>query len=121
MKAKWHILLILMLTVTAFNYNNTYSFSAPSIKVSKIKIEKENVLCLQINISSIDYIESLIVESETGEFKNKRVFVFEKKTRRASVTYYYYGNYEDNLKFSLKFTDSLKNRDYEKILNINNI
>lgn len=112
-----------MLTITAFNYKTTYSLSTPSIRVSKVSTEKENVLCLQINISSLNYIDSLIVEPKNDNSKeSKKVFVFKENTRRASVTYFLHeGLTSDDFKFSLIMRDDGKKLGFEKNLNINNI
>jgi hypothetical protein len=121
MKSKWYIFVLAMLVITAFNYNETNSFSEPSIKVSKVKLENDNVLCLQISIASNDYIDSLIVGLENfTDNSNTRIFVFNPNTKRASVNYYFYGdNFEKDFDISLKFKSS--NNEFERTFNLKEI
>ena len=122
MKSKWYILIILMLIITAFTYKGKDILNNPSIKVTKVKLETNNVLCLQINIASINYIDSLIVEqSNQSENSNKKVFVFKPNTRRASVNFYFYGDENNKLKISLKTSNNNTFTKFNKILNIKDI
>ncbi len=123
MKFKWYILLVFVLVITAFNYNKTYSFNNPSIKILKKATEKDSVLCLQINISSLEYLDSLIVESTFEDNRiDKKIFVFDKKTRRASVNYFFLlVEKKEKIKFSLTTYNEQKDNYYEKIININEI
>ena len=111
-----------MLIITAFNYDKTYSLSTPSIEVSKVVLEDNRVLCLQINIASIEYINSLIVEPKNTKKNHKRVFVFDSNTKRATV-YYYFNEIEktDNLEFSIKIKNNESKIDFERILKLTEI
>lgn len=121
MKSKWYIFVLVMLVITAFTYNETNSFSEPSIKVSKIELENENVLCLQISIASNDYIDSLIVEPQKfSDNSTSRIFVFNPNTKRASVNYYFYGNNSDeDFDIYLKFKCS--SNEFERMINLKEI
>ena len=113
----------MVVLVTAFNYKDTYSLSTPSIKVSKVVLENNNVLCLQINITSIDYIDSLIIEPKNSIINtDKRVYIFDSKTKRATVFYYFYEEEMTNkLEFNIKIKKDDSKSEYERVLKLTEI
>ena len=70
--------------ITAFTYGTNYSILNPSIKTDQ-KIIDNKVLCLNIHLISLDYIDSLVVNSYSGEKKYSQVFVFNPNSKRISV------------------------------------
>lgn len=88
MKLRLYIIILGLLILTVFTYGTNYSILNPSVKTSQKKINKD-VLCLNISLVSIDYIDSLKVsDMSTGKIISK-VFIFTPKTRRISVECFY--------------------------------
>lgn len=88
MKLRLYIIILSLLILTAFTYGTNYSILNPSVKTSQKKIDK-NVLCLNISLVSVDYIDSLIVSDISSGKIISKVFIFTPKTRRISVECFY--------------------------------
>lgn len=88
MKLRLYIIILSLLILTAFTYGTNYTILNPSLKTSQKKIDK-NVLCLNISLVSIEYIDSLIVSDMTSGKIISQVFIFTPKTRKISVECFY--------------------------------
>lgn len=88
MKHRLYIILISLGIITVFTYGTNYTISNPSVKTTQKIINKE-VLCLNISLISIDYIDSLVVKNTLAKNKKSQVFVFNPNTRRISVECFY--------------------------------
>lgn len=79
-------MIFVLLTVTAVSYTTNCYKNNPSIYVTEVSDKNKDVLCIQINLSTLGYVDSLEV-LPIGESENN-IFIFNKKTRKATVDYY---------------------------------
>ncbi len=123
MKSKWDIIIVVVFLLVILSYRASYTLYSPAIKVKEISMEDRNTLCFQIKISSIDYIDSLVVAPQGATSDcNKRVFVFDENIRRASITYFCHNAEQyEKLIFSLSTYNANKTNDFESILTLNTI
>jgi len=90
MKLKFNILFLLIISIIAFSFKNDISFSNTSVKISEIVLDKNDVLCLRINIVSVDYIDTLFIKkSSDSNNDSKAYFTFSPGTKKATVEYFY--------------------------------
>ena len=80
--------MISLVVITVFTYGTNYTIFSPSIKTTQKIINKE-VLCLNISLISIDYIDSLVVKNTLDKNKKPQVFVLNQNTRRISIECFY--------------------------------
>jgi hypothetical protein len=89
MKLKFNIFFLIIISIIAFSFKNDISFSNTSIRISEIVLDKNNVLCLRINIVSVDYIDTLYIKNSTNLDKDSEAyFIFSPGTKKATVEYF---------------------------------
>ncbi len=88
MKLRLYIIILSLVLITAFTYGTDYTISSPSIKTTQKMIEN-NILCVNISLISIDYIDSLVVNRIISGKERSQKFIFNPQTKRIFVKCYY--------------------------------
>ncbi len=101
MRYKSYILLSVLLLITAFKYGKEHNFSGTTLTITEKRFDTSNVLCINVNITSKDYIDSLKIIPSAQKSEQNTVFVFDSKTKRTTVEYYVKS--QDKNSFKLKF------------------